>query len=436
MAETDIGSGSFPMGVRMKHRLLLLFLCAAAALSALVLPASGQEQVQRPSSMPKLRGYFTFRKPARSIDMEAIRSAATATLPVWTFDAFSSRDGHHYEGVMVGRDPYNNPGSVSVPTKVVPLIIKTNTVAVRINSTTGIITTAPGVTTFNPTVADTACLRAPNNVPTRLFAESPIFKPATFNFGGTIVGTTQYSDAFQRGNFWNALGSSVDTYHVLLGPVKFLAPIVLNVPAIYGTAVPTNITGACGPLGIIDINWFDSLLTGSIIPALASQGVNPTSFPIFLVYNVVWASPVTNLNTCCILGYHSVTGFTLPIQTYSPSELDSTGLFTDASGSTEVFLDTATVSHEVDEWMDDPFIINTVTPWGNIGQQGGCTNILEVGDPLSATASPPIVMPNGFTYHLQELAFFSWFFGPPSTGIHGWFSDNGTFLTDAGPPCH
>jgi len=26
--------------------------------------------------------------------------------------------------------------------------------------------------------------------------------------------------------------------------------------------------------------------------------------------------------------------------------------------------------------MDDPFIVNEVTPWGNIGQVSGCTNIL------------------------------------------------------------
>ncbi|MBV8357634.1 MAG: hypothetical protein JO189_06815 [Deltaproteobacteria bacterium] len=415
----------------MKHRLLLLFLCAAAALSVIASPASSQEQVQRPSSIPKLRGYFTVKKPTQSIDIDTIRSAAatTATLPLWSFDALSSRDGHHYEGVIVGRDPFNNPGSVSVPTIVVPLIIKTNTVAVSVNPTTRIITTAPGVTIFNPAVADTACLKAPNNVPTKLFAESPIFKPATFNFGGTIVGTTQYSDAFQRGNFWNALGSNVDVYHVLLGPVKFLAPIVLNAPAIYGTVLPSKLTGACGPLGIVDINWFDALLTGSIIPSLAAKGVNPASFPIFLVHNVVWAAPVTNYNTCCAIGYHSITGFPLPLQTYSPQDFDSTGMFSPIS-------DADTASHEVGEWMDDPYIINEVTPWGNVGQVRGCTAILEVGDPLSGTEYPPIVMPNGFTYHLQELAFFSWFFGPPSIGIHRWFSDNGTFLTDAGPPCH
>jgi len=36
---------------------------------------------------------------------------------------------------------------------------------------------------------------------------------------------------------------------------------------------------------------------------------------------------------------------------------------------------------------------------------------------------------------LQELVFFSWFFSSRSVGVNGWFSDNGTFLTNAGPPC-
>jgi len=56
---------------------------------------------------------------------------------------------------------------------------------------------------------------------------------------------------------------------------------------------------------------------------------------------------------------------------------------------------------------------------------------------LSGTLAPPIFNPsNGFTYHMQELAFFSWFYGAPSIGIHGWFSDNGAFLQDVGLVCH
>jgi hypothetical protein len=86
--------------------------------------------------------------------------------------------------------------------------------------------------------------------------------------------------------------------------------------------------------------------------------------------------------------------------------------------------------------MNDPFGNNATPAWGNTGQDlGVCQSNLETADPLSGTEAPPITMANGFTYHLQEMAFFSWFFGGPSTGINGWFSNNGTFLIDAGPVC-
>jgi hypothetical protein len=48
---------------------------------------------------------------------------------------------------------------------------------------------------------------------------------------------------------------------------------------------------------------------------------------------------------------------------------------------------------------------------------------------------PPITGTNGFAYHLQELAYFSWFFRTPSIGAGGLFSDNGTLTKDAGPVC-
>ena len=409
-----------------------LLICTIFALAAL---AFGQEeQVQN----PRLRGHFTVRHPAQTVDLATIQeeSAKGKTLPLWTFDVYSSRDGASYPGVMVGMDPFNNPGSVSIPTNVVPLIIKTKTIAVSFDSTTGIVTTKPGATTFDPTAADNACLTAPNNIPSKLFQESPILNPATFNFGGTIVGRTQYSDAFQRGNFWEALGSNVSKYHVLLNP-KFLDPIVINVPAVYGTVLTPAFVFAnfgpppdCGNLGIVDIGWFDNYLTSTLIPALAAKGVYPSTFPIFLVHNVVWAQSATNLFTCCDQGYHSQTGFPIPTQTYSSIDFESSGFFLG-----HAFSDTAIAAHEVGEWMNDPFDMNPTPLWGHTGQVGGCQGNLEVGDPLTGTEAPRIVMANGFTYHLQELAFFSWFFGAPSIGVNGWYSNNGTFLSDAGPLC-
>jgi hypothetical protein len=53
-----------------------------------------------------------------------------------------------------------------------------------------------------------------------------------------------------------------------------------------------------------------------------------------------------------------------------------------------------------------------------------------VGDPLSGTTFTDRV--GGFTYHPQELAFFSWFYHQkPSLGVNGWYSDQGTFTAPA-----
>ncbi len=414
----------------MQRKLSLFFSCTTVALCMTVSASFGQDQAQASKKLPPIKAYSWVKPPPSSGNVEATKSLAAAgsskTLPLWTFFTESSRDHNAYSGVMVGRDPFHGGGSVSVPTYVVPVIIKTNTIGTGINSQ-GIISTKPGTTTFNPTVADKACLTAPNDVPLTLFEQSPIFRSATFAFGGTLVGTTQYVDAFQRANFWEV--DDHDTYHVLLGPVKTLKTVVINVPGKYGTTLPTSLTGTCATEGIVDINWFDAYLDSTVIPALASEGVNPSNFPIFLVHDVVWASPVTNLNDCCFIGYHGYTG--LPIQTYSPMDFDdNTGFF----ASPEI-RDSYVPSHEVAEWMNDPFDDNPTPPWGHTGQVGGCQGNLETGDPLTGTPGIPIAGSNGFTYHLQEQAFFSWFFGEPSIGIHHWFSNNATFLTDAGPPC-
>jgi hypothetical protein len=377
--------------------------------------------------------------PTQMIPLATDSQGVGSTLPLWTFRVQSSRDGDKYSGAMVGTSPFNNPGKTKVPTKIIPLIIKTQAKGTSFDTTTGIIGTAPGETTFDPTQPDNVCLTAPNNIPTRLLRESPIFTPTKFVFGGTNVGTTQYSDAFQRANFWQALGEDRDIYHVLLEP-RVLDPIVLEVPAVYGIGVTDGLLfgppAFCGGVGIVDINWFDTHITGTLIPGLKDK-VGPEDFPIFLVYNVLFAAPVNNLGTCCILGYHGTTGFPIPTQTYSPAGFNTNGFLFNAAGDTGPFSDTAVLSHEVDEWVNDPMVSNPTPPWGNTGQVvGGCQANLEVGDPLSGTILPPVKMPNGYTYHLQELAFFSWFFGTPSIGANGWFSNNGTFLTDAGPPCH
>jgi hypothetical protein len=65
-----------------------------------------------------------------------------------------------------------------------------------------------------------------------------------------------------------------------------------------------------------------------------------------------------------------------------------------------------------------------------------CSNLLEVGDPLENQELPgPFEIPlNGFTYHLQDEAFFSWFARQsPSEGYGGLYSFFGDFTTFSSP---
>ena len=82
--------------------------------------------------------------------------------------------------------------------------------------------------------------------------------------------------------------------------------------------------------------------------------------------------------------------------------------------------------------MNDPLGSNLTPPWGAEGEikSPNCSSKFEVGDPLNGKA---VLLKNAFgtyTYHVQELAFFSWFYdakGAASVGAGGKFSSNGTF---------
>ena len=247
------------------------------------------------------------------------------------------------------------------------------------------------------------------------------------------MGTTQYTDAFQRANFWTNVSSN-SNYHTLLSfstaPLQTVNVTSANSGGPNGTVYVAS--GQCGSsgktnhagyLGVMDINFWDPVAQ-SIITNL---GIGSTSFPIFVFYNAVMSNgDPSNLANCCVLGYHNAVGS----QTYAVGDFEGRDqtLFSAA--------DITALSHEVGEWMDDPLTNNATPAWGNVGQVSGCFSFLEVGDPLSGTLFPSVTMSNGFTYHPQELAFFSWFFREsPSRGVGGWFSNNGTFTADAGLVC-
>ncbi len=72
----------------MERKQLLFFLSAMFALCTTAPILLGQEQAQGQATSPRLRGYFTVRKPAQGIDIDTIKEemAKSTTLPLWTFD--------------------------------------------------------------------------------------------------------------------------------------------------------------------------------------------------------------------------------------------------------------------------------------------------------------------------------------------------------------
>ena len=250
--------------------------------------------------------------------------------------------------------------------------------------------------------------------------ESPLFRNFSYSAGTTAAGNTQYVDFFRRANFWKytgAAGGVNPNYHLLL-TASPRAAVKITVPAGSGQVTGTG----CAKFGQVEINWLDSYLRRTVYP---SAGILPTELAVFLTYNsVVYevAQPKSY-----ILGYHSAFSSSTTgnaVQTYAVADFDTTGNF----GAVK---DVAALTHEIGEWADNPLGENATPAWGHVGQVTGCRSDLEVGDPLSGTVVP-VTMTNGYSYHVQELAFASWFYrDTPSTGVNGLYSSNGTFSTAA-----
>jgi hypothetical protein len=177
-------------------------------------------------------------------------------------------------------------------------------------------------------------------------------------------------------------------------------------------------------LGVVAQNFFDSQLNAQIRKYTAN------TLPIFLTDNVFEAFDGT-LDTCCILGYHASHGPpAVTAKTWIYAAYTEPGTFVN-----NVIVDVQALSHEVSEWLNDPFVgalaigfLNIIPPAVLPGQGGACIINFEVGDPLEA---PPIAftqVTNGTTYHLQDEVFLPWYLHTsPSFSVNGWYTFRNTF---------
>src|SRR3954468_3815593 len=373
---------------------------AAVAVSALAGAASGRASAAS-TSLPQISaGRVILDFQPHHTQPQALTAGSTS---VKRFTRTVTDGGTTFPVTMVGKNPFvvQTAPSTTVKTFLVPVKI-----------------ILPNGDTFDPT-ATTRCDTQASALARTV--KSPVVASRAYSLGGTALGTGQYTDIFRRAEFFTQTSPTGINpgYHVKLNTATLP---VRNVRVPVSAAAEFTTTTACGEkTGAMDINFWDNLVTGTLLPSLRAQGVIETTLPIFELRGVVMfdGSP----SSCCILGYHSFTATAAGKQTYATADYESSGRFAGVK-------DVSTLSHEVAEWQDDPFGNNPTKPWGHIGQVAGCQNNLEVGDPLSGTNVPPAT--NGHTFHPQELAFFSWLYhSKPSLGVNGLFSNNGTFTTAA-----
>ncbi len=397
----------------MKRIALLRSMMAVAVLCAVASPASAQQ------STPHVSFKAIPLHHAAASATAAVGAATANSLPMWSYSTTASRDGLTYHGKMVGRSPFfHGARTTNINTILIPVAVT--------------ITNANDETmVFDPTQPDPACLPNETATAVSLAQQSPILTAASFTMNGVDEGSTQYVDAFQRASFFDAVNPTGDSYHTLLNLTKTVPVVSMTMNSPAGAIAD----GTCGKVGVVDINTLDVSILPAVLADLVAQGVGPTTLPVFLLYNVVMTEGPPNqedpFSNCCILGFHSGLLSQAGTQLFAIADYDSSGVFNAGAG-----LDIAVLSHEIAELVDDPLVNNAAPAWGHVGQiQGGCQADLEVGDPLSGTYFPSVTMPNGVTYHPQEMAFFSWFFGAPSIAAGGLFSNNGAFDSDAGPIC-
>jgi hypothetical protein len=353
----------------MKTRFASLALLATSVAALCAFSASANEAMNGAKPM---FGVIPANAPWHAATQAVIKNRKPAAQITQWNGSFTDNHSVKRTFTMIGTDPGSTNTNTTIPLEIVPVIF-----------------TYPsfGKKKFNPkkdTYSD-------GETVLKNFTSSPLltthidFKTGTIDLGGS-----QYIDAFQRGNFWNQNVKSEANYHVNLGSPTILKPLKITVQSGQGV-VEKN------PFGPSQIGTYGfGAMDGQINTYIRNHSnVTPDQFVFFVSHNIFLTS-----GGCCIGGYHTATSGQPGGQTYG-----YTTLVTDVGSFSQ---DVSAASHEIGEWMDDPFTDNRV----------GCNDnsILEVGDPLEGRANyGAFPYPDhGFTYNLQDLVYISYFGAPRS----------------------
>ena len=355
--------------------------------------------------------------------------ANARTVPHWTFQYTDPTNHVTYTITMAGSDPRLG-GTSEIHTVIIPL--KMNFVAAGQDLSSLVNQGYPGFVpniynhTFDGTTKVGQTLASPE------FTD--------FSYPGVLGGDSgQNGDVYLRAQF-NKIASS---YHVKLVNDAVLPTVTLDVPSTKGIAyerpVPewrqaNGLQTNLELTGLAESTWFSTQLQS----LMGSLQIDSTTVPIFLTDNVLLYTkgPGAGYLNCCILGYHGA-GMPIghgagsakgqgaqPVQTFMYSAYVTPGTYSgflsdylvnprSAPAPTRGLSDIHALSHEVGEFLDDPFVNNAVLPWKSLtATQYPCTGVLEVGDPVVGVWYGL----NGNTdanaygqWHPEDLVFAQWF---------------------------
>jgi hypothetical protein len=354
--------------------------------------------------------------------------ARARTIPHWTFQYTDPTNGVTYPITMAGRDPRAGNTTTSIHTVVIPL--RMNFVAGNQDTSAFDDAGFAGYRAIPLNHTFDGATRAHDVLDSPVFSTGFATPP---DMGGD---TAQVGDAFVRAQ-WSKLSTG---YHLRLVNDTVLPAQTIDVPATKGLAYQRPV-GAWRELhgygatdtvtGFAEYAWFSNRVKNLI----NSLHISSTTVPIVLTDNVLLYEGHDAYRNCCVLGYHGAAvgasnGMgTQPVQTYIFSAWSTPGSYAgfladytnpnrQAPDPTRGVADIHSLTHELSELLDDPFVNNVVQPWHAVtAPQYGCSDLLETGDPVVGVWFPydgnTAQAPPGTTYygqyHPQDEAFPQWF---------------------------
>ena len=392
------------MGYRLKRA------AAAFALVAAVAVLSAGAAVAGSGGSSTAANDYAKSAAVGGVDPQILANADT--IAHWSFTYTDPTNGETYPITMVGSDPRGG-GSTTIHTVIIPLSISITAG----NQDTSVLDDL----TYSGFRADNVSHTFDGTTKVSRVLASPIFQSNKYDrdLGGD---TGQYGDVFMRAQFAK-IGSG---YHVRLVNDSVYPTVSMDVPTMQGLAYHRP-AGALA--GVVSSSWFSAQLQN----LMGSLHISPDVVPIFLTDNVMLYG--TNFRDCCTIGYHGAgesTGLSSgsangngnqPVQTFIYSAYSAPGTYptSTALNPSRYIQDIHALSHEVAEWLDDPFVNNVVNPWLTpSAPQYGCTDYLETGDPVVGVWFPlkgNADAGSGGVWHPEDEVNFNWFARGAAAGL-------------------